>query len=949
MQALYVDIPPDELPIDDDLTLPLDDARASEVIAILEKEVGRNRHSQPKRALQLANLVIHIGSLRGQKSEMGLGTMLHADILWFGGVGDYQTAWTMLDDAAELFLEGGDEVGWGRTRIGRLGICYQLRYVSEALSDVPRAEDIFKRHNRQDKLLGLRANTAFVYEYLGEYEKALEVLQEAMLQAQEMGDQHESYVAMLRSIGYGYSYLGKLDLAQEYYQLAYKYYKSRSWQSGAATSRISLAYIARARGDYQEALRLLLNSDDNLPDSSTIQFKLTCAELDLELNRYDSAYDLAQQAFVQAQGVENHYYQAYALMLMGNARLGTRDYPSATHIFMQAETLFEKLDSATWLAVNRLYQGLVALKCGALDIARISVDAAIERFESDQRKLDLAQARLLQFEILLQSNALDQARECISEVLNLAQEMNVPTLHYQAGFLLGRLAEKQGFVHAAIDQYQLACETIWQVQRDLTITLRPDFMVDKHDAAHTLIRLLLDQGDVADAFHVIERMKGQIVLNEFANRPQLRWRVQDDKTRKMVADLETLRAEHQFIYRVLNPSPVEGGGAHALTEDQRGRLTQENHQRERKMRQLTEQLYLEAATSDQRQLVEVPDVNQIQAHMPDGTVMLAYYDNGDTLWGFVLTSENFTVERLPLGGATCSDLLHHLYDQMDFALDLSDDPDLLEQLTDDIQNLLADIYAQVMAPLLKNVSAYEQLIIVPYGALHYLPFGALYNGDAYLIEQVDVTILPTASMLIRETPHYDELKARVIGHSWDGHLRSAIDEAHMVHETCGGDLFLEDDATIDALSASACKILHICAHGEFRIDRPEISFIQLHDAQLYTDDLLQQDMRYQLVVLSSCETGRADIAPGDELIGLGRGFLYAGAGAVLNTLWRVESDYTLRLMQTFYSHLQAGERTDHALRLAQQALLANSDSRHPVFWALFQLTGHAEVLTHSHQ
>jgi CHAT domain-containing protein len=324
---------------------------------------------------------------------------------------------------------------------------------------------------------------------------------------------------------------------------------------------------------------------------------------------------------------------------------------------------------------------------------------------------------------------------------------------------------------------------------------------------------------------------------------------------------------------------------------------------------------------------------------------VAYYDDGQALWGFIITrDQEIQAHRLPTTVDHYTYLLNCLYDKMDFALDLQDDPDLLTQLTRDTQEILRDMDQVVMAPLREKIPAHDKLIIVPYGSLHYVPFSALYDGHQYLIQQYDVTILPAASLVLRETPQHETMRARVIGHSWNGYLPSVIEEAEMVHQLCEGDLYIEADANVSALAGAACKILHICAHGEFRIDRPEISFIQLDDCQLYTDDLLQNDMHYQLVVLSSCETGRADIAPGDELIGLGRGFLYAGAGAVLTTLWRIESNHASNLMKTFYEHLLEGHTTDKALRLAQIALLSNAESQHPVFWAPFQLTGTAEAL-----
>jgi CHAT domain-containing protein len=147
------------------------------------------------------------------------------------------------------------------------------------------------------------------------------------------------------------------------------------------------------------------------------------------------------------------------------------------------------------------------------------------------------------------------------------------------------------------------------------------------------------------------------------------------------------------------------------------------------------------------------------------------------------------------------------------------------------------------------------------------------------------------------------------------------------------------------LEAPPSQILHIAAHGEHRLDQPDLSYIELADGQLYADDLLQQDLSYELVTLSGCETGRAHVAGGDELVGLGRGLLYAGAGALILSLWHVADSSTLALMDRLYRSLQMGKSKAAALREAQVSFLAHDQRIHPAFWGAFQLVGDASPLS----
>jgi CHAT domain-containing protein len=113
--------------------------------------------------------------------------------------------------------------------------------------------------------------------------------------------------------------------------------------------------------------------------------------------------------------------------------------------------------------------------------------------------------------------------------------------------------------------------------------------------------------------------------------------------------------------------------------------------------------------------------------------------------------------------------------------------------------------------------------------------------------------------------------------------------------------------------------------------------------------MLQQDMSYELVTLSACETGRANVAASDELIGLGRGFLYAGAGALLVSTWQVPDISTLYFMERFYKALRNGASKAAALRGAQQSMLTEETWLHPAFWGAFQLIGDDQPLSSSSQ
>jgi CHAT domain-containing protein len=115
------------------------------------------------------------------------------------------------------------------------------------------------------------------------------------------------------------------------------------------------------------------------------------------------------------------------------------------------------------------------------------------------------------------------------------------------------------------------------------------------------------------------------------------------------------------------------------------------------------------------------------------------------------------------------------------------------------------------------------------------------------------------------------------------------------------------------------------------------SAIRLSDGWLSLYDLYSLRLRASLVTLSACETGVNDVLAGDELVGLARGFIQAGAGSVIVSLWAVDDVSTARLMRRFYTHFEAGFGPASAMRQAQTEL--RREYPHPYFWAPFLAIG----------
>jgi hypothetical protein len=164
------------LQLEDPAQLPtraqaLDSQAADELVRYLKAEADRHWWINANRSLELADLIVRIGQARGDTCQVALGTMARGDALKL--LGRTEEAWETLGHAGERFQECGDEVGWARTRIGRLGICVDLNRVEQALADAANARAVLTRQQVYDKRLVLDLNTAVVHNLLGDQIQAL--------------------------------------------------------------------------------------------------------------------------------------------------------------------------------------------------------------------------------------------------------------------------------------------------------------------------------------------------------------------------------------------------------------------------------------------------------------------------------------------------------------------------------------------------------------------------------------------------------------------------------------------------------------------------------------------------------------------------------------------------------------------------------------------------------
>ncbi len=289
---------------------------------------------------------------------------------------------------------------------------------------------------------------------------------------------------------------------------------------------------------------------------------------------------------------------------------------------------------------------------------------------------------------------------------------------------------------------------------------------------------------------------------------------------------------------------------------------------------------------------------------------------------------------------------------------------LYDRLLRPLQGLLAELKA-------------DTLVLVPDGALRMVPFGALHDGQRFAIEShafgdvaglsMTNTTAPQAQLASNLLagaadfgPVVDKLMLTRTGRELmaqtDGTPRSVREslalpgvnrEILSLEKLLPGERLLNTGFTVDAFSRAArsgrYRVVHIASHGVFGGDARS-SFMLAYDDLLTLDRLQQllaaETLRRQpleLLTLSACET-----AEGNERapLGISGAAIRARAKSVLGTLWPVDDDAAVELMQRFYSGLAEGRTSKaQALRQAQREMLAKPQFAHPFFWAPFTLIG----------
>ncbi len=805
----------------------------------------------------------------------------------------------------------------------------QIGYVEQALRICTEFKD---RAGSAQILLSLGG----AYFQTSRYDKAIELYEQALAGAREMKNRGIEGRA-LNNLGLAYRVLNRYERAIEYLEQAlatHRAAKERT-EEGVTLRNLGYAYLRQnrydqARGYFEQALPIHREVKDRFGEGYTLGH---LGEIHSFLKNYDKAIEYLDQALAVMRQVGDRQGESYTLNTLGEAFLAQRRYDQAIERFEQSLAIRREVGYRFGLATSLHGLARAEREKGNLDRARILIEQCLKITES------------------LRSEIYNQA----SRAAYFGSAQVYHEFYLDLLMRLDQANPAQGFKALAIEASERA-------------------------RARGLLELLTEAGvDVRQGVDAAllerERRLAQELNAAAQRRIQRRTPEQAAALAKEISQLENDYEQAQAAIRRASPRYA------ALVQPQPLKLDEIQRQLDDGTLLLeyslgAERSFLWAVTGNSLTSYELPGEEEIRR------ATLGVYD--------LLTARSRAIK-----GETQQQRRQRIA-QAETRL-----PEATRALS---QTLLSPAAAELGAKRLvivaDGVLQYLPFAMLPRPAAGERPPAAGYQP---LIVNHEVVNLPSASALAVqrrelaarqpapktvaviadpvfsasdermkagvavEAPTTDLANTRIIEHLSDGPSSAAArkltiprlpftrQEAERILALAPrGDSFKAVDfkasrETVTVAGLDQYRYVHFATHGLLDSERPSLSSLLLslvdeqgrpQDGFLRAHDVYNLKLPAELVVLSACQTGLGKEIKGEGLVGLTRGFMYAGAARVAVSLWNVNDQATSELMAKFYQRmLKENQRPAAALRAAQAEMRKQKQWQSPYYWAAFVLQG----------
>jgi len=965
------------LAIFEQLELPQQAAHARRLLARLHTELG-----EYERALALCQRARHVYAQAEDVIEIARCDLDLASIYLYQN--RYSEAWELLQPLPSIFERAGLTLDLAHT-LKFAGLVHtQRNEYDQAEGALCQAQDIYAQAGNDFEVAKCERSRAIVSRARDRLQEAIDHCRHALQIFDAYG--HEVAVARCaQTLGVLQYALNRYSEAKESYEQAAKVFSKYGLWVLAAICRHNIGLVLARLGKYHAALAAYERAREILAERKLQVYLAHCLEsmaaVHARLGQYEQALTLAQDAreIMIAKGLTTDAARcevtlALACHKLGDTQQALKRLSAARHRFA-AERMEISVAFCDKLAAD------VHVTEGNPSLAIPLYQAAYRTFRQHDLPVDAALCRLAKGNAHLCQGEDEQAAEAFSEAL-AGLGSDFPAQSWQAEYGLARVAQRQGAPTREAMHLRRAVMHLEQVRRTIyTEEHASSFFAGCQGVYHEALASLLALGDLEAALEVAEASKGSV----------LRWLLSHQATALADAAIDDVYLSQLLRREHMLRGEIEGlrhrlDAAEALTRP--GLLPSEKPPSERmedpnRLSQLDKEhaaLFAQIRRAhagytlfESREPFSLASLRtEMSRQFPAGWGCLVYaFFQGRRLAIFYIDNGMIQAWVRDLDPVTLVAL-------QQCASPTQDERELIYGGTlhgYDTPQSLGDTYLRRLYDLLIPKAARERLgperllLIVPHGALHYLPFHALLNGEAgdtYLAQEAILVYAPSLhvwqTLLVNqrlppatpldETPSEQKrrFKPLLYGLSTFGRraapLLQAEEEATTLWELFDrqGDLFLGPAANRELLfslnangALHSYDLLHFATHAVFDTAAPLQSRVLLHDGDLMVSDIFSLRLSARLVTLSACQSAVTQPRPGDELLGLPQAFFFAGARSLLASLWTVDDRSTARLMRNFYQAWRRGVRPAWALAMAQRTMI--EEKVMPYYWAPFLLLG----------
>jgi CHAT domain-containing protein len=773
---------------------------------------------------------------------------------------------------------------------------------------------------------------------MASYDRALAIYR-------ELGDR-KGVIQVLNAEGIAFKDAGDFNAALPYLEKAAEEADDFKSPIAIAQSNSNLGGVYKELGRYREALACFERSLDivrSLPNMERRMGTLTNniggvyydqheTELALEFHRQAVAFkekarvapaELARSVLnvgVDYEQMEDHlaaipYLERAIGLSDGEAALRTRDlalynYGVTLHSLKRIDEAKSKLNAAMAIA-HRIRDQYVEAGC-QVELGEIAVEEG--RYDDA-----LALAR----------PAADYGRrENEPRTLNRAGEVMASALQKQ-----GKLAEAESAIGEAIRSSERQRAEIPPERQALA-----RFMQSQLSSYERMVEIQLDLHQPELALAYAERSKGRVLLDVLqSGGGVLTKSLTPAEQKEEAARTERIRhLKEDMLALSRQPVPDHTRMASLSRQLEEARTQYRSYE-----------LSIYAAHPElrvQRVAFEPAGPGELAAALPDSeTAMLEYEltDSGACVFVVTRSGNGAKIEaiRLPVQKDALRRDVKRFREQI-ASRDLS------------YRALAGSLYRQLVQPVRDRLRGKTTLVVVPDAELWQLPFQALETAPGhYLIQDYALFYTPSLSVLhemeklhrSHNRPHPTLL---AVDASAVAEARREVAGLRDVYGPSQVRIYSGPAADHDRIEREApnYQILHLAAHGVFEDRHPMDSYLMLAKAgkpeagMLQAREMMDLNLRADMVVLSGCETGRGSWGSGEGLIGMSWALFIAGAPATVASQWKVEAESTTDFMLDFHRSLRHTSKAK-AIQEAALHVMQNPQFRHPFYWSGFVLMG----------